>query len=85
MSTPTLTDSTERTPLIHKSNSQSVIPDHTYSDGGEYGDESEGSIGDAHGPKGREVEVYKPGKSTFTQTVSRPLCPGSNLADSISY
>lgn len=78
MSTPTLTDSTERTPLIHKSNSQSVIPDHTFSEAGEYGDESEGSIGDGGGPKGREVEVYKPGKSTFTQTVSLRLCPPEN-------
>jgi hypothetical protein len=72
MSTPTLDHSTERTPLIHKSNSQSAIPDHTFSEGGEYeygnGDEAESLEA---GPKGREVEVYKPGKSTFTQTVCR--------------
>ena len=70
--------STERTPLIPKSHSVTIIPSaiehHTTLDG--YDDNEGQGIGgysdgeDEDGPKGREVEVYKPGKSTFTQTVS---------------
>lgn len=60
--------STERTPLIPKSHSVTVIAsDRTHEDVETYSD------GDGEdGPKGREVEVYKPGKSTFTQTVRHP-------------
>jgi len=64
MSSSTLIDS-ERTPLIPKSQSQVVI---SYPDENQDGE----SIDDGKG--GREVEVYKPGKSSFTQTV----CPTPN-------
>jgi len=63
MSSSILIDS-ERTPLIPKSQSQVVI---SYPDENQDGE----SIDDGKG--GREVEVYKPGKSSFTQTV----CPTS--------
>jgi hypothetical protein len=66
-STSTLANS-ERTPLIPKSQSQVVI---SCTDQNEVGDQE--SIDDGKG--GREVEVYKPGKSSFTQTV----CPTSDL------
>ena len=61
MSSATLIDS-ERTPLIPKSQSQVVV---SCTDQGQDGDQE--SIDDGKG--GREVEVYKPGKSSFTQTV----------------
>ena len=61
MSSSTLIDS-ERTPLIPKSQSQVVI-----SCTDQNGDGDQESIDDGKG--GREVEVYKPGKSSFTQTV----------------
>jgi hypothetical protein len=60
-STTTLTNP-ERTALIPKSQSQVVV---SYTD--EHGDGDQESIEDGKG--GREVEVYKPGKSSFTQTV----------------
>ena len=63
-STSTLANS-ERTPLIPKSQSQVVISC-TDQNGDLDGDQE--SIDDGKG--GREVEVYKPGKSSFTQTVS---------------
>jgi hypothetical protein len=62
-STSTLANS-ERTPLIPKSQSQVVISC-TDQNGDLDGDQE--SIDDGKG--GREVEVYKPGKSSFTQTV----------------
>lgn len=64
MSSSTLIDS-ERTPLIPKSQSQVIISSYDNDDDLE-------SINDI-GKGGREVEVYKPGKSSFTQTVSSPL------------
>lgn len=82
MSSATLTNpsqGSERTPLLAKSHSQSAVP--TQADDGLYAD-LEGD-GEDDGPKGREVEVYKPGKSTFTQTVSLPplssYAPSENL------
>jgi hypothetical protein len=63
-STSTLANS-ERTPLIPKSQSQVVI---SCTDQNGDGDGDQESIDDGKG--GREVEVYKPGKSSFTQTVS---------------
>ena len=60
-STSTLADS-ERTPLIPKSQSQVII-----SCTDQNGDGDQESIDDGKG--GREVEVYEPGKSSFTQTV----------------
>lgn len=68
---PPSTTTTERTPLIPKSHSVTIIP-HVYEDD----DGDADSLGEDEGPKGREVEVYKPGKSTFTQTV-RLLLPTS--------
>ena len=62
MSSSTLIDS-ERTPLIPKSQSQVVV-----SCTDQNGNRDQESIDDGKG--GREVEVYKPGKSSFTQTVS---------------
>jgi hypothetical protein len=82
MSSATLTNpsqGSERTPLLAKSHSQSAVP--TQANDGLYGD-LEGD-GEDDGPKGREVEVYKPGKSTFLQTVSLPTlssyAPSENL------
>jgi len=63
MSSSTLIDS-ERTPLIPKSQSQVII---SCTDQNLDGDGDQESIDDGKG--GREVEVYKPGKSSFTQTV----------------
>ena len=65
-STSTLANS-ERTPLIPKSQSQ-VIVSCTDQNGDGDGDGDQESVDDGKG--GREVEVYKPGKSSFTQTVS---------------
>jgi hypothetical protein len=69
MSSSTLINPSERTPLL-KSHSQSAIPipyDQNH-DGSSDRDSLDGYGDD--GPKGREVEVYKPGKSSFMQTVS---------------
>lgn len=69
--------SDERTPLIRKSHSVTIIPSalgsHDYENGQEVGGEGYSDGEDDDGPKGREVEVYKPGKSTFTQTVRPSL------------
>jgi len=80
MSSSTLTDPSERTPLIPKSQSQVFISDRRlYSENenaneneNENENEDEESIS-IDGKGGREVEVYKPGKSSFTQTVSTTL------------
>ena len=66
MSSSTLIDPSERTPLIPKSQSQVVISDQSpYDEDGDQDSEFESTDGKG----GREVEVYKPGKSSFTQTV----------------
>jgi hypothetical protein len=69
MSSSTLTND-ERTALIPKSQSQVVISDQNYTSTISDVDVDEESI---DGKGGREVEVYKPGKSSFTQTVCPPL------------
>jgi hypothetical protein len=94
MSSATLTNPSngapERTPLLSKSQSQSAIA--TDDLAALHGDGDEDSINslESDGPKGREVEVYKPGKSTFTQTVSSSFylihsscktMPPSNITD----
>lgn len=70
---------TENSPLLSKSPSTSFAPvDDIIQPGDTYSTYSDGEELD----KGREVEIYKPGKSSFSQTVcrycldsSRPISP----------
>ena len=66
MSSSTLINPCENTPLIPKSQSQVVISDQRRY---EEHDDDESVDESVDGKRGREVEVYKPGKSSFTQTV----------------
>lgn len=61
---------TETSPLLAKSVATSFAADDEIIERGSV-DSYEG-YGTDEGDKGREVEVYKPGKSSFGQTVSRP-------------
>jgi len=66
-SRPASNGASENSPLLPKSPSTSFAPvDEIIQPGDNYSTYSDGEEAD----KGREVEIYKPGKSSFSQTVS---------------